>query len=120
MAEVTLKAIKRGDGFRRACVYKTGPDSGSLVPTSLDGITITGEVRDSVGTKLCDLTITKAADQEASPGVFVIEANPNPPDPEWPIDLVAFDLEFTSGGIPRSSWTIRVPVIADETRGDGD
>lgn len=111
MAEqtITLKPIKRGDGFARACVYKQAG-----VPTSLDGFDdITSEMRDSAGNKVGDLAITRAPDQVANPGLFVFTANPNPPD--YPIDLLNFDLQFTVAGIPRSSWTIFLPVVIDQT-----
>ena len=111
MAEVVLKAIKRGDGFSRACVYKVNG-----TPTTLAGFdSITGMIRDSAGTKLGDLVITAAEDQEANAGLFVIAADPNPPD--WPIDLLRFDLQFTVAGIPRSTKTLRLPVEPDETHG---
>lgn len=110
MADVTLRPMKRGDGFSKICVYKQNG-----TPTSVEGFDeITGMVRGSNGAKLCDLVVVPDPDQTANPGVFTITADPNPPD--WPVDLVRFDLQFTVGGIPRSTQTVYQPVEQDETR----
>lgn len=106
---VTLQPVIRRDGFSRACVYK---ENG--VAASVATLTIRAQVRDSSGVLVDELLVTKA-DQGASPGVFTIAANPNPPT-DWPVDVLSCDIQFTdAGGIPRSTERILIPVVEDVT-----
>ena len=108
---VTLSPVIRGDGFVRAIVYK---ENG--VPTSVEPFGIRAQVRDSADNLVGELAVTKA-NQDDSPGLFTIAADPNPPT-GWPIDVLACDVEMTLDGLPRSTQRILIPVVADVTRDD--
>lgn len=108
---VTLKELVHGDGFARSCTYK---ENGT--PASLAAVEVRAQARGSDGALVAELTVTKA-NQGTSPGVFVLSSPAEGYSTEtWPVDTIAIDIEFRSGGVLRSTERILLPVVADVTR----
>lgn len=108
MAKVTLGNTKRGDTFLLACTYKE-----NATPVDLSDFDIQSQVRDSMGA-LVEQLVVSLADQGTAPGVFTLAPSSNPPD--WPVDLLTCDVQFTKDGVVRSTQTFEIPVEQDITR----
>lgn len=109
MSHPTLPTVKRGDTFLLACTYR---EAG--VATDLTGYDVQAQIRDSLDA-LVEQLVVALADQGVSPGVFTLAPIQNPPT-DWPIDLLRCDVQFSLGGVVRSTETFLVPVDIDVTR----
>ena len=105
----TISPVKQGDTLTLACVYK---ENG--VPVDVTNFTIRAQLRDSSGSLVLNLPISKA-NQATNPGVFVLGSN-TPPNPELPVDELSCDIEFADGdGVVRSTQTFNIPIVEDVT-----
>jgi hypothetical protein len=102
--------IKRGD---TVFIVGTYEENGEAV--DLTGYAIASQARYSIGALIETLVATLADDQDgAGKGQFTLAPIQNPPD--WPIDALVCDVQFTQGGNVRSFPTFRIIVEQDVTR----
>ena len=98
--------FKRGDTFTLNCTYKVNG-----VPSSIATIDIDSQVRDFRGSLIEELTVTKTG----STGVFTLLSSATQTS-EWPISVLRCDIQFSQGGIVRSTQTIDISVLEDITQ----
>lgn len=106
----SLSPFKRGDTFSLACKWKSAG-----VPTSINGLTIKAQVRNTFEMTLIDDLRVVVADQSVSPGVFTLVSS-NPDTNNWPIGTLVCDLQILNGETIRSSDSFYIPVIEDITK----
>lgn len=105
----TISPVKQGDTFTLVCAYK---ENG--VAVSVENFTIRAQLRDSTGSLILELPVSKA-NQTTSPGVFVL-GNNTPPSPPFPIDELRCDIQFSDADdVVRSTQTFFVPIVEDVT-----
>jgi hypothetical protein len=103
----TLPEFKRGDSFAISCTYKQNG-----TPHSVFAVDIKCQVKQGT-TLVTEMNISKA-DQAASPGVFVLL--PQSSDTAlWPLGNLLCDIQFTEGGVVRSTETFYINIIEQVT-----
>ena len=98
--------FKRGDTFSLSCTYKVDG-----VPTSVSSIDIDSQIRDNRGSLVQNLTVTKLVNT----GEFTLIATATE-TAEWPVSVLRCDVQFSQGGLVRSTQTIDISVLEDITR----
>jgi hypothetical protein len=103
----TLTNFKRGDTFALVCTWKIDG-----VPTSIIGLTIASQIRNTYGmTLIDDLTVTPLS----GTGEFVLA--PVIPDTSgWAVGNLICDIQVTDGDTVRSSDSFLIVVTQDVTR----
>ncbi|CAB4121551.1 hypothetical protein UFOVP14_29 [uncultured Caudovirales phage] len=106
----TLTSFKRGDTFSLACTWKQGG-----VATSITGLTIAAQIRNTYGMTLVDTLTVVPGNQSTTPGSFTLV--PSVADTNsWPLGSLICDLQVTNGSNIRSSDSFLIPVIEDVTK----
>lgn len=104
--------FKRGDTFS-VCIY--AKDAITKEPLDLTDAIIKSQVRSSLGKLCAELTVTK--DVVVTNRCYLQAASEV--TKLWPADcLVYFDIETIINGVTRSSATLSVYVIKDQTYGE--
>jgi hypothetical protein len=104
---VSLPKFKRGDTFALTCIYKQ-----EGIAHDLTNITIKCQIREAT-ILVTDLDVTKA-NQTTNAGVFVL--TPSVGDTTtWPSGNLLCDIQFTEGGVVRSTETFFVSLIEQVT-----
>lgn len=98
--------FKRGDTFTLTCTYKV---NGSA--SSVSNIDIASQLRDKRGNLIQDFAVTKLV----STGSFTLVATATETN-YWPISILQCDVQFSEGGIIRSTQTFDVAVVEDITK----
>ena len=104
---ISLPEFKRGDTFAMTCTYKQDG-----TPYDITSIDIKCQIKQGT-TLVTEMNVTKA-DQTARPGVFVL----TPQSAEtvlWPLGSLLCDIQFTEGGVVRSTETFYVTIIEQVT-----
>lgn len=98
---------KKGDTFEVTCTYEN--DAGA--PVSLDGITITSQLRTPAGALVADCTATVTSVPNGTFTLLVADTS------SWPVAKLEFDVQYAlTGGRIISSETVNVHVVKDVTR----
>ena len=98
--------FKRGDTFSLTCTYKVDG-----VPTSVSAITIKSQIRNQRDQLIQELDVEKLV----STGKFTLIASAED-TAEWPITVLRCDIQFSDGGIVRSTQTFDISVLEDITQ----
>ena len=107
MNSIPIFDHKRGDNFFVSCVYKDG--DGTRV--SLDGITITSQVRTPSGVLVSDCVATVTDEDQGEYSLEVADTS------LWPLGRLEWDIQYSlDGGRVISSETVCVNVLKDVTR----
>lgn len=104
---VSLPDFKRGDTFAMTCTYKQ--DGAAHDITSVD---VKCQVKQG-STLVTEMNVAKA-NQSSNPGVFVLV--PQSADTAlWPLGNLLCDIQFTEGGVVRSTETFYINIIEQVT-----
>jgi hypothetical protein len=97
---------KRGDSFKVSGVYEN--DAGAASP--LTGTTITSQIRNRNNALVSELAVIV---DDIPNGLYHLDAGDTS---NWPIDLLWWDIQFTSSAGVGSSETVTIDVVKDVTR----
>ena len=103
MAQINFK---RGDTFTLTCTYKVNG-----VATSVADIDIDSQIRNQRDALIADLTVTKLS----GTGQFTLVATATQ-TAMWPVNVLRCDIQFSQGGMVRSTQTIDISVLEDITQ----
>lgn len=108
MESTTMISFKRGDTLDASCVYQDENDR----PASLDGITITSQIRTPKGVLVadCGVTITNEGAGEFN---LVVPAEETA---LWPIGKLEWDIKYAlDGGAEVRTETVCVSIVREVT-----
>jgi hypothetical protein len=100
---------KRGDTFALGCTYKNSEGTAE----SLEGMTVTSQIRDREDVLLQALTVD-LADQDEDEGQFSISATATE-TALWPVAKYLMDIQILNGTVVVSSETISLRIERDIT-----
>ena len=98
--------FKRGDTFTLTCTYKVDG-----IATSVSALTIESQIRNQRDTLIQDLTVTKLV----GTGQFTLVAS-TADTTEWPVSVLRCDIQFSEGGVVRSTQTFDISVVEEVTK----
>lgn len=101
-----MQTLIRGDTWQIDCVY------GGDTPESIAGVTIKSKMR--LGPEVVEFTVV---DREADDGTGHFRLTAAPADTDVTPGIWRHDVEFTTGGIVRSTVATEIRVTADVTYG---
>lgn len=101
---------KHGDSFRAQCTYTVGGTSASIA-----GLNIASQIRNAAEVLVCSLEVYGRDD---GAGTFSLRPSGlNSAETDWPVDTLYWDIQYTdANGLVRSTETITINVVRDETR----
>lgn len=98
--------FKRGDTFTLTCTYKVDG-----VATSVSALTIESQIRNQRDTLIQNLVVTKLV----GTGQFTLIASAEDTT-EWPVSVLRCDIQFSEGGVVRSTQTFDISVVEEVTK----
>lgn len=98
--------FKRGDTFTLTCTYKVDG-----VATSVSALTIESQIRNQRNALIQELTVTKLA----GTGQFTLVASAIDTT-DWPVSVLRCDIQFSEGGVVRSTQTFDIYVAEEITK----
>lgn len=101
---------KHGDSFRPQCTYTVNG-----VAASIAGVSIASQIRTYCEELVCSLEVYGRND---GAGTFSLRPTGlNSAETDWPVDTLYWDIQYTdANGLVRSTETITINVVRDETR----
>lgn len=100
-----IDKFKRGDTFFLSVTYKVDE-----TPSDISEMTISSQIRSSSGSLIDSMIVQKLEEI----GKFTLTSNVN--TNTWPLGKVFCDIQFSEGGIVRSTESFGINVIEEVTK----